>query len=335
MTIANATAATAPATIAAPRKSGSRPCWSRLSRSSRRAGIRIGRPITRFTKNTAGQPSQLVRNPPRDGPVAAATAPVAVHNDVAVARCVTGNSGNARLSDVGSSTAPAIACTTRAATSTPKLPASPHTTDAVTNSTTPTRNRRLRPSRSASRPAGTSAAANTMLYALRTHDRSPSESCEKDRSMPGKAMLTIVTSSVAMNAATEVTINTCHRRGSHRRAPTCVIKGTLEARLSSRNHQIEPEREGRHRLHGARGWSLIGSATGAVDRVAQGPSFTPTPSCARGPGPGVAPDWRGRGGGRGSSPRAERVGSRCWDGCRGADRTGSGSRVRPCSAAAS
>jgi hypothetical protein len=95
--------------------------------------------------------------------VAAATAPVAVHSAVAVARCSTGNSGRTRLSEAGVSIAPPIACSTRAATSIGTETDTPHSADAATNTTTPIMNSRLRPTRSASRPAGTNAAANTML----------------------------------------------------------------------------------------------------------------------------------------------------------------------------
>ena len=58
---------------------------------------------------------------------------------------------------------------------------------------------------SATRPAGTSSAAKTMLYALRIQDRSESDASGNDRSMSGNAMLTIVASRNDMNTATAVT----------------------------------------------------------------------------------------------------------------------------------
>ena len=128
------------------------------------------------------------------------------------ARCSTGNSGRTRLSEVGVRIAPPAACSTRAATSTTTETDSPHSTEAARKITTPAMNIRLRPTRSASRSAGTSAAAKTMLYPLRIQDSSPSESWVNDPRMSGKAILTIVTSSSAINTATDVTASTFHRR---------------------------------------------------------------------------------------------------------------------------
>ena len=116
-----------------------------------------------FTKNAQRQPPASTSTPPSDGPIAAATAPVAVQIAVAVARCDAGNSGSSSPSDVGTRIAPPTACSSRAATSVSTDPAMPHSTDATRNSTMPTRNIRLRPTTSASRPAGTSSAAKTML----------------------------------------------------------------------------------------------------------------------------------------------------------------------------
>jgi hypothetical protein len=95
--------------------------------------------------------------------VAAAIAPVAAQTEVASARCCTGNSRSTKPSEVGSRIAAPTAWTPRAATSTESEPASPLVTEAARNSRMPARNNRLRPRRSASRPAGTSAAANRML----------------------------------------------------------------------------------------------------------------------------------------------------------------------------
>jgi hypothetical protein len=95
--------------------------------------------------------------------VAAAIAPVAAQTEVASARCWTGNSGSTRLSEVGSRIAAPTAWTARAATSIATELASPEVTEAARNSRMPATNSRLRPRRSASRPAGTSAAANRML----------------------------------------------------------------------------------------------------------------------------------------------------------------------------
>ena len=69
--------------------------------------------------------------PPSEGPSAAATAPVALQSATAVALICGGNSGNTSDSEVGTSTAPAAACSTRAPMSQFSLGAIPHRNDAV------------------------------------------------------------------------------------------------------------------------------------------------------------------------------------------------------------
>ena len=68
-----------------------------------------------------------------------------------------------RASEVGVTPAAPIACTTLARMSNSGFGASAQTAEAIVNSPSAPRKRRLRPSRSASRPAGTSAAANTSV----------------------------------------------------------------------------------------------------------------------------------------------------------------------------
>jgi len=114
-----------------------------------------------LTKNTSRQSAHATSAPPSAGPVAAATAPVAPQIEVAVARCARGNSGSRSASDVGTTAAAPRACTTRAAMSTAGVGASPHPAEATRNTTIPARNSRRRPMRSANRPAGINAAANT------------------------------------------------------------------------------------------------------------------------------------------------------------------------------
>ena len=99
------------------------------------------------------------------------------------------------------------------------LGAIPQRNEAATNAVTPIRNIRRRPTRSASRPAGTSSAAKTMLYAFSTQDRSAREASLKSRWMSGKATLTMVTSRNPMKTATAVTARTFHRR--------CMMQRTL------------------------------------------------------------------------------------------------------------
>ena len=86
-TIASETSPTPTASSTMPSASGTAPrSGSRVSRSSRRAGTHATAPRPRLTKNTTRQSAHEISSPPSDGPVAAATPPIAPHSAVAVAR---------------------------------------------------------------------------------------------------------------------------------------------------------------------------------------------------------------------------------------------------------
>src|SRR4051794_30525702 len=219
-TIPSDTSATPATSSPTPTASGIWPGFgSRDSRSRRRAGTSAGRPIARLTKKTQRQPAASTSTPPRDGPTAAAMAPIAPQMPVAVARCCSVNSGSRSASDVGTSAAAPTAWTTRATTRTSTVGARPAATEAARNVTIPAMNVRRRPVRSASRPAGTRSAANTMLYALKIQERSDSDVSGNHARMSGNAMFTIVTSRKLMKTATDVTASTCHLR--------CMMKRTV------------------------------------------------------------------------------------------------------------
>src|SRR5262245_25704271 len=228
LTIARESAPTATASARAPSRSGKAAAGSRASRRRRRAGTSAGRPTKRLTKNTERQPCQSTSSPPSDGPAAAATAPVAPQSAVAVARRSSGNSGSSKPRDAGTSIAAPRAWKPRAAISMSAEPAAPQTTDAARQGSVPREKKRRRPNLSASRPAGTSAAAKTMLYAFSTQDRCPTDSSGKDFCRSGNAMLTIVTSRKLMNTPTAVTSRTCHLRAM-RASPgaACVTRATI------------------------------------------------------------------------------------------------------------
>jgi hypothetical protein len=101
----------------------------------------------------------------------------------------------------------------------------PHSTEPARNNHSPPKNSLRCPTRSASRPAGTSIAAKTTLYALSTQERSASEEPLKSAAIDGNATLTIVTSRKAMKTATVVTSSTCHSRGRRRRARSTSVTG--------------------------------------------------------------------------------------------------------------
>ena len=81
-----------------------------------------------------------------------------------------GNERRRRASDDGINVAAPMAWITRNAIRMPADGASPQAIDATVNSVEPNRKARLWPSRSANLPAGTRSAANTIVYALSTHD---------------------------------------------------------------------------------------------------------------------------------------------------------------------
>src|SRR5689334_18576354 len=111
-------------------------------------------------------------------------------------------------SDEGMSAAAPAACTMRHRISTSAVGATPHAIDAAVKAVEPTRNTRRWPTRSATFPAGMRSAANTIVYALSTHESSDGVLVAKSREMAGKATYRIVVSrkvaSVASDAMTSV-----------------------------------------------------------------------------------------------------------------------------------
>ena len=103
---------------------------------------------------------------------------------------------------------------TRAATSTSSDGAAPHSAEPAANSSMPARNVRLRPARSAIRPAGIMSAAMTIAYAFSTHDIAAGLAPSKSPAMCGNAMFTMNRSRLTMNTATETTVRTCQRRST-------------------------------------------------------------------------------------------------------------------------
>jgi hypothetical protein len=82
--------------------------------------------------------------------------------------------------------------------------------DAIVKRTAAVRNVRRRPTRSASRPAGISSAANTIVYALRIQDSDDADAEEKPALIEGKATNKIVVSRNTANTARLVLANTTH-----------------------------------------------------------------------------------------------------------------------------
>ena len=161
-TIASISALDARTMRPALRRSGRRRASAaRDSVSIRAASTTVMRPTGRLTRNTHRQLA-WTKIPPTGGPAAAAMAPVADQTATASALSRGGNSASRRASEAGIKMAPPAACTTRAAISQPAPGAAAHSAEASTKMASPAMKSRLRPARSARRPAGTSRAAVTI-----------------------------------------------------------------------------------------------------------------------------------------------------------------------------
>src|SRR5262249_13177854 len=147
---------------------------------------------------------------PSAGPTAAASAPTAPQMLTAIARFSRGNAASTSASDAGSSIAAPTPCSTRDPTSIVGNCASAHSADDAVKIAAPHRNTRLRPTRSATRPAVTSSAPNTIVYALRTHERSAFEAVANVSRISGNATYRIVVSSETANTARLVSASTRH-----------------------------------------------------------------------------------------------------------------------------
>lgn len=148
----------------------------------------------------------------------------------------------------------------RAATSKPSDGAAAHTADPAVNTTIPLVKTRRLPSTSASRPAGTRNAANTMLYAFNTHDNDANELPENELRISGNATLTIVASRNASRAPSDATSKA--RLASNRRvsgaaaaAASLIPSGDVLPQQPSGTSQAD--RRGRCDRHGASSRSLV------------------------------------------------------------------------------
>ena len=128
--------------------------------------------------------------------MAAATPPSPDQAPIVRARSSGSNEAWISASDPGVSSAPPMPCSTRAAMRNPAVGATAHSSDAVANHATPTRNTRRRPYRSPSAPPSRISAARASVYPVTVHCRPESPVC-RSRPIRGNAMLTTVASSDA------------------------------------------------------------------------------------------------------------------------------------------
>src|ERR1700758_3847642 len=152
------------------------------------------------------------RLPPITGPSAAPSAPSADQVPRAFARPAAGTAASRSDNDAGTIAPAPAAWMTRAAISSPTPGASPHSTDPAVNPASPATNTRRRPIRSAHRPAGTSTAANTIVYALSTQDSELRLVPGYCLLMYGNARLTMNRSRLDMNTASASTPTTAVTR---------------------------------------------------------------------------------------------------------------------------
>jgi hypothetical protein len=120
-------------------------------------------------QNTQRQLS-WTRLPPITGPSAAPSAPNADQVPMALARPDAGTFASSSDSDAGTISPAPAAWTTRAAISAGTPGERPHAADPTVNPIRPATKIWRRPTRSAHRPAGTSTAANTIVYAFSTQE---------------------------------------------------------------------------------------------------------------------------------------------------------------------
>src|SRR3954447_10171292 len=191
--------------------SGMRPGLASLpSGSTARPRKKLKTPTGRLMKNAHRQLRLDTTSAPRVGPKAPAAAPIAPQMATATGTLSRGNVCSTRASDAGTRIAAPAASTISAPTSTPTVGASPRSIEPTVNTTTPIRNIRRRPTRSARRPLGISSAANTRVYALSTHDTVDGPAELNVLLIAGNETKPIVVSRNTANTARLVDVSTIH-----------------------------------------------------------------------------------------------------------------------------
>src|SRR5690349_12780921 len=141
------------------------------------------------------------RLPPITGPSAAPSAPSADQVPIALARPEAGTLASSSESEAGTIRPAPTAWTIRAAISSGTPGDRPHSAEPRLNPISPAPKIRRRPIRSAHRPAGTSTAANTIVYAFSTQDSESRLVPWYSRPMYGNARFTMNRSRLDMKTA--------------------------------------------------------------------------------------------------------------------------------------
>ena len=184
---------------------------SRDSGTSRSAKRKTTIPTGTLTKKIQGHDRSCVRAPPRIRPIAEPPIAIAAQTPSAFARSApSSNVVEMIASAAGEMNAAPRPCSARQPISIPEDCARPLSSDATVKTTSPNRNRRLRPSRSPARPPSSRKPPNTSVYALMIHCRLASES-PRSFWIDGSATFTTVASSTTMNCAKHTSTSTTQR----------------------------------------------------------------------------------------------------------------------------
>ena len=168
-------------------------------------------PNGRLTRKIQCQDAHWVSAPPASGPMAAAPEITAPHTPKAAARYLPRKTAFTVDSVEGMMKAAPTACTARAPMSDPDASAAAARRLPPTKTTSPNRNMRLRPQRSARRPVDNSSAARTTAYRLFTHCASVRLS-SRSLMIVGRATPTMVPSRTIRPSPTARTPSPSHSR---------------------------------------------------------------------------------------------------------------------------
>src|SRR5437773_7312689 len=167
-------------------------------------------PTGTLTKKIHGHENVCVSRPPRTRPTAEPPTAMAAHTPSAFARSAPSANVVVMIERAaGEMSAAPSPWSARQPISIPELTASPFKSDAVVKIARPTRNSRLRPTRSPARPPSRRKPPKTRVYAFTIHCRLASLS-PRSFWIDGSATFTIVASRMTMNCARQIRTRTTH-----------------------------------------------------------------------------------------------------------------------------
>ena len=168
----------------------------------------IASPTGTLIRNSARQPTTSTSTPPSAGPAAAAIAPAALQAPIAAARRSGAVSASTTASEAGIIAAAAAPWSPRVASNAGSEGASAQARLSAVNPPTPARRSVLRPTTSATRPAGARHAANVTAYTVMIQVAPLTEAPAKSVRTSATARFATVVSSSARKAAPAATAST-------------------------------------------------------------------------------------------------------------------------------